>query len=486
MERIYYKHDTVAAAVKRAHVFNKKFGTFADIHPACSKKILPNPDDVSNVEKTHPAAVRSYPTLDEDDLSLGPSPEAVLNELSQYIYKFGDERLKTRALLCMVFHHALHDRFYRARDLFLISHIQDVIDKADAKTQILYNRVLATLGLSAFRLGLIQKAHDCLAGICGGRPLQVKEMLAQGQARWSDKDPEQERIERRRLMPYHMHINPDLLDCCWLTCAMLLELPQLAKGGSVQTWDYSAFRNFRKVLQQSNRQVFTGPPENTREHVLAACKALLSGDWERASEYILNVDAWNLIPNDGGDKVKAMLRERIKEEAVRTYLLSSGTMAYDSISLDYLCDKFNMAPGPTRKIVSKMIFDRELEGAWEGDKTLVLSKETHNQMQTLSLRVSDKMASLVDSNERMLDHLNGGQMFGYRDELGRLPGNQNRQYQHRDHDGDRSKRFAKSGASGRNDFKHGKGGRGKKHYGDNDGGKIAWGNKSNAQRTWAN
>lgn len=72
-----------------------------------------------------------------------------------------------------------------------MSHIQDVIDKVDTKTMILYNRALVTMGLSAFRRGLVQKAHDCLSGICSGR---VRELLAQGQARWPEKDPEQEKV----------------------------------------------------------------------------------------------------------------------------------------------------------------------------------------------------------------------------------------------------------------------------------------------------
>jgi translation initiation factor 3 subunit C len=76
-------------------------------------------------------------------------------------------------------------------------------------------------------MGLFTKAHDCLSVICSSR---TKELLAQGTARSPDKDLEQEKLERRRQLPYHMHINPDLLECCHLTCAMILELPHLVRA----------------------------------------------------------------------------------------------------------------------------------------------------------------------------------------------------------------------------------------------------------------
>ncbi len=432
VEHLYYKHDTVAAAVQRAHLFHSKWGNHSDLHPASTGRIIGVPKRDQRV--THPASFLGNPTV------VTPPSNASslqLDSLCQFIFKAGDERTKTRALLCSVYHHALHDRYYQARDLFLMSHIQDSIDKVDPKTQILYNRALVTLGLSAFRQGLIAKAYDCLVGVCSAR---MKELLAQGQARWHDKDADQEKLERRRQIPYHMHINPDLLECCYVLCCMFLELPGLS-GSSQQN---SVSKSFRKYLQAYNRQVFTGPPENIREHIMAAAKCLLVGEWTRASSLILDLEVWNLIPGDGGAKLKEMLREKLKELAVRTYLIAYGAN-YESLCLTHLNQMFDLTDSASRRIVSRMIFHREISAAWDFDAKIgsILVLNTAEAV-PMTHSLMDKVAALVESNERMLDPLVG--VYNFKEEWsgGRTVDSSRKQTWTNDQQGERKKANWKS------------------------------------------
>ncbi|KAG5177289.1 eukaryotic translation initiation factor 3 subunit C [Tribonema minus] len=407
VEHLYYKHDSIALAVHRSQAFTAVYGSPAMLHPAC---LGTGPAATSaDYAVVHPAAALGAPTVEVVPMDYA----ALMRDLCVFLYKHGGDRAKTRAMLCHITHHALHGRFHAARDLLLMSHLQDNISMVDVDTQILYNRMMVTLGLCAFRLGLIADAHDCLRDVCSSR---VKELLAQGiqQNRFQEKNPEQEKAERRRQMPYHMHINLDLLECCHLTAAMLREVPTMARErGEIRRRHISKL--FRRHMDNFDHQVFTGPPENIRDHVIAGAKSLMQGDWRKCADMILGLDVWNLIPGEGqGEKVKVMLREKIQLEALRTYLFTYSP-CYESLSLPQLCEMFDLEPRKAHSIISKMLINQELCGAWDQPtNTIVLQRVEPSRLQLLALQFAEKASSLVESNERLLDARTGN--YGYRED----------------------------------------------------------------------
>ena len=57
--------------------------------------------------------------------------------MCKFIYsRDTSDRIRTRAMLCHVYHHALHDRWFEARDLMLMSHLQETIQHSDIPTQV--------------------------------------------------------------------------------------------------------------------------------------------------------------------------------------------------------------------------------------------------------------------------------------------------------------------------------------------------------------
>ena len=134
--------------------------------------------------------------------------------------------------------------------------------------------------------------------------------------RYSDKTPEQEKAEKRRQVPYYQHINLDLLEACHLISAMLLEVPNIA-AASVGGTDNRRFRpisrSFRKYQDIYSHQVFTGPPEQTRDHIMRASNALSKGDWKTCVDLCTCLEVWNLVPGEGAaESIKAMLASKIE------------------------------------------------------------------------------------------------------------------------------------------------------------------------------
>lgn len=461
VEHLYYRHDSLAEEADKEAALYQLVGECNMVHPAAW---VWNTVDcpvhsrymIMDVMKVHPGAVNektvnTYGNNNENEnktLTMIPdvveenddpkthvqiypsssSSETLLNDLCTYVYQHGKDRSRTRAMLCHIFHHALHDRFLEGRDLLLMSHLQDTISNVnDISTMILFNRMMVVLGLSAFRLGRIREAHQCLADICSGR---ARELLAQGMSsgRYAgEKTVEEEKAEKRRQIPYHQHIHLDLLEACHLTSAMLLEVPNMAavnqpvdatdaEGTTPTVRRKVISRTFRKHYDIYDRLAFKGPPEQTRDFVIQAANYLLKGEWEQCAYLLSKFEVWQLVPGENAAlKIQTMLLEKIKQEGLRTYILAYSAQ-YDSLSIQVLCELFALPMNEVHSIVSKMMINRELHASWDQTtETIVLRRVEPTSLQLMALQYAEKTSSLVEANERLLEAKRALVVFSGRD-----------------------------------------------------------------------
>ncbi|KAK2590433.1 Translation initiation factor 3 subunit c [Conoideocrella luteorostrata] len=343
----------------------------------------------------------------------------LVNILCNYLFSHSEGIIRARAMLCQVYFLALHGEYYKARDMMLMSHLQDTIPNFDVLTQILFNRTLVQVGLCAFRKGLVYDAQNTLQEICGSG--RQKELLAQGvmMQRYSQVSPEQERLEKQRQLPFHMHINLELLECVYLTCSMLLEIPLLAQtGSSPDVKKRIISKTYRRMLEYHERQIFTGPPENTRDHVMQASKALAAGEWKKSTNFIHSIKIWELMPN--AEDIKNMLSKQIQEEGLRTYLFTYAPF-YDTLALDTLSSMFELDNAKAGAIVSKMISHEELAASLDQVTSNVIFRKgvELSRLQSLALTLSDKASALIETNERTLEHRTQGTSNAFERQGGR-------------------------------------------------------------------
>ncbi|KAL2753305.1 hypothetical protein ACRALDRAFT_2111346 [Sodiomyces alcalophilus JCM 7366] len=368
------------------------------------------------------SAWKSAPATAESTITpRSQTPEAsnLVTVLCTYLFSHAEGILRARAMLCQVYFLALHNEYYKARDMLLMSHLQENIPNFDVLSQILYNRTLVQVGLCAFRQGLVYDAQNTLQEICGSG--RQKELLAQGvmMQRYSQVSPEQERLEKQRQLPFHMHINLELLECVYLTCSMLLEIPVLAQtGSSPDIRKRNISKTYRRMLEYHERQIFTGPPENTRDHVMQASKALAAGDWKKSTQFIHNIKIWELMPN--AEEIKTMLSKQIQEEGLRTYLFTYAPF-YDTLAVETLSGMFELEASKVMAVVSKMISHEELAASLDQvTSTVIFRKGVElSRLQSLALTMSDRASSLIETNERTLEQRTQGTSNAFERQGGR-------------------------------------------------------------------
>lgn len=345
---------------------------------------------------------KATPRPTEAELSSSEYPTQLISKMCSVLYKQTNTVFRTKAMLAHVYHYALNDAYYKARDMFLMSHLQSSIASAEPQLQVLFNRTLVQLGLCAFRNGLIAEAQQSLQEVCSSP--RLKELLGQGLAKYAQAGV----VDKQRVLPFHTHINLELLECVFLCSSLLMEVPFMAAHTtSIDAKKKVISKLFRRMLDYHERQVFCGPPENTRDHIMQAAKALQKGDWEGARDLVCAIKIWSLLPNP--EAIKAMLTDKLQVEGLRTYLFTYWSH-YSTLSLTTLADMFQLPVKDVSAIVAKMIAQEELSGSLDQKTNSVVFTQAVQQtkLQQLAVALSDKVIQLAERNERLVA---GGYQF---------------------------------------------------------------------------
>ncbi|CUM63704.1 uncharacterized protein PRCAT00001288001 [Priceomyces carsonii] len=332
-------------------------------------------------------------------------PNTVVEELCDFLSKQSSNIYRSYALLYNIYYHAVNDEYSKARELFLKSQIYYSIQHAESPLQIQYNRALVQLGLSAFRASAIEESHQTLMDIANSQ--RTKELLGQG---FNTKYPSQATAaEKQRLLPFHMHINLELLECVYMTSSLLIEIPALAAAASSSSKDSrrkASVKSFKSKLEFHDRQYFTGPPESIKDHIVYASRALQKGDWLKAYDLLASIKIWKLFPNH--DQLLEMMKNQLQVEGLRTYIFTYR-LVYSKLSVSKLSQIFSLDSEKVVSVLQRMIDSNEVNGTLDDDKYLnfISTGPQRSRLQELAIVMNEKVGLLAEKNEKTASNGHG-------------------------------------------------------------------------------
>ncbi|CCC69809.1 hypothetical protein NCAS_0D02280 [Naumovozyma castellii] len=290
----------------------------------------------------------------------------LVNTLSGILSKNNNNDVRMRAVLYNIYFAALNVDFHQAKDMLLNSGVQTHINTSNPSLQILFNRVVVQLGLAAFKACLIEECHQVLNELLSTPHL--REILGQQTLqRISSTTDDRE----QQCLPYHQHINLDLIDVVFMTCSLLIEIPQMAaffSGIKVKRFPHSQ-KSIRRALDYSEKVSFQGPPETLRDFVLFAAKAMQKGDWNKSIEYLKKIQSWNLLPNSA--TVMENLTERVQVESLKTYFFTYKRF-YASFSVKKLSELFSLPEAKIITILESVISQYDIAAKFNEENTILI------------------------------------------------------------------------------------------------------------------
>lgn len=337
-------------------------------------------------------------TKDSSIITKDSNPEKLISGLTSFLNSHSNPLYSKQAVLYSIYYYAVNNNYAQARDLFTESQISNSVHNLESNLQIQYNRALVQLGLSAFRAGSIEESHRILNEMVNSQ--RSKELLGQG---FNTKYPNQATtVEKQKLLPFHQHINLELLECVFMTSSLLLEIPALAaaSNSSKESKRKASLKSFKSKLEFHDRQFFTGPPESIKDHIVYASIALQKGDWLKAYNLLSSIKIWKLFPDN--DQLLEMMKAQLQVEGLRTYIFTYKSI-FSKLSIEKLSTIFDLSSDKVLEILNRMLDNGEVNGAVDASNKFINFDSNNTQrsrLQELAVVLNEKLQLLNEKNEK--------------------------------------------------------------------------------------
>lgn len=360
---------------------------------------------------------------------------SLLDSLCSHLYQYSTGAAspvyRKRAALMQAYYYATSNQFFRARDILHLTHVQTTIHTSEPGVQVLFNRAIVQLGLAAFRSGLLEEAQTILNEVVTSP--HTRELLGQGRIYFSNSNSnsaDNGSSEKGKYVPFHMHVNIELVDAVYYISSLLFEVPLMAlqayqgstpgavayANGEAQTQAQNAKKNFsrsfKRILEYTERQYFQGPAEETRDTVFEAYNHLVKFNWKTASKILCELRVWNMMPGvsvsnsqgkTGLESLNDMLVESCKIQALKTWTyVNSGTIK--NYSVRKLAARFEIDESLVCNTIGGLIYREEIRGFLkfndDGSKTVVFEKK-EDGMGEIVRGLTDRVNSILERNEKL-------------------------------------------------------------------------------------
>ena len=277
--------------------------------------------------------------------------------LVEFVLTNGSKKDKASAILLQAFIESSRGDVALSRKL-MSADLFDLVSVSEVGLQIQYNRALAQVGLGAFLNGDIRDAYNLLTDLCtSGR---LRELLAQGLTRANltvekTAASEAERnAEKRRLLPFHLHLNIEQIEAAYSLSAMILDVALLSASNRDERISRRLMR-YKRQLDSHDRQVYSGRiAEFPKDAVILAGKCIMNDDIEGAIGHIEGMHVWS-------SDIVLKIVHLVRIAGLQAYLLNN-CRAHVSFDLGVLGKQFGLEFEKVKTIVSKYILGGEMGG----------------------------------------------------------------------------------------------------------------------------